>query len=76
MSIKIALNGFGRIGRPSFRLAFDSSELEVVAINDLCEVKTLAHLLKYDSIYGKFKHSVSSNGNNLVVNNKEIPVFA
>ena len=76
MSIKIAINGFGRIGRPSFRLAFDSSELEVVAINDLCEVKTLAHLLKYDSIYGKFKHSVSSNGNNLVVNNKEIPVFA
>ncbi|MBU4370261.1 type I glyceraldehyde-3-phosphate dehydrogenase [Patescibacteria group bacterium] len=73
---KIAINGFGRIGRPSFRLAFDSPELEVVAINDLSEVKILAHLLKHDSIYGKFKHSVSINGNNLVVNNKEIPVFA
>jgi len=76
MSIKIAINGFGRIGRPSFRLAFDSPELEVVAINDLNEVKALAHLLKHDSIYGNFKHSVSSNGDNLVVNNKEIPVFA
>jgi len=76
MSIKIAINGFGRIGRSSFKLAFNSAELEVVAINDLSEVKTLAHLLKHDSIYGKFKHSVISNGNNLVVNNKEIPVFA
>ena len=76
MSIKIAINGFGRIGRPSFRLAFDSSELEVVAINDLTEVKTLAHLLKYDSIYGQFKHSVSSDKKNLIVDNKKIPVFA
>lgn len=76
MSIKIAINGFGRIGRPSFRLAFDSPELEVVAINDLNEVKALAHLLKHDSIYGSFKYSVSSSGNNLVVNNKKIPVFA
>ncbi len=76
MSIKIAINGFGRIGRPSFRLAFDSPGLEVVAINDLNEVKALAHLLKHDSIYGSFKYSVSSNGNNLVVNNREVPVFA
>lgn len=76
MSIKIAINGFGRIGRPSFRLAFDSPELEVVAINDLSEVKALAHLLKHDSIYGSFKHSVKSSGNNLIVDNKEIPIFA
>ena len=76
MSIKIAINGFGRIGRSSFRLAFDSPELEVVAINDLADVKVMAHLLKHDSIYGKFKHSVNSKENNLVVNNKEIPVFA
>lgn len=76
MSIKVAINGFGRIGRPSFRLAFDSPELEVVAINDLNDIKTMAHLLKHDSIYGNFKYSVSSNGNNLIVNNKKIPVFA
>ena len=76
MSIKIAINGFGRIGRSSFRLAFDSPELEVVAINDLADVKVMAHLLKHDSIYGKFKHSVNSKENNLVVNNKEISVFA
>ena len=76
MSIKIAINGFGRIGRSSFRLAFDSPELEVVAINDLTEVKVMAHLLKHDSIYGNFKYSVNSKENNLVVNNKEIPVFA
>lgn len=75
MSIKIAINGFGRIGRPSFRLAFDSPELEVVAINDLDEIKALAHLLKHDSIYGNFKYSVSSDGNNLIVNDKKIPVF-
>jgi len=76
MHIKIAINGFGRIGRASFRRAFDSSKLEIAAINDLSDIKTLAHLLKYDSIYGEFKHSVKNNGKNLLINGKKIPVFA
>ena len=58
---KIAINGFGRIGRPVFRLALNSSELEIIAINDLTDTKTLAHLLQYDSIYGEFDHQVDSD---------------
>jgi len=76
MPIKIAINGFGRIGRSSFRLVFDSPELDVVAINDLSDIKTLAHLLKYDSIYGEFKHLVKNDKKNLLVDEKKIPVFA
>ena len=64
---KIAINGFGRIGRSVFRLALNSTELEIVAINDLTNTKTLAHLLKYDSIYGKFDHQVSSDKKYLII---------
>ena len=49
--LKIAINGFGRIGRPSFKIAFEKENLEIVAINDLTDIKTAAHLLKYDSSY-------------------------
>ncbi|MFZ2226704.1 MAG: glyceraldehyde 3-phosphate dehydrogenase NAD-binding domain-containing protein, partial [Candidatus Moraniibacteriota bacterium] len=55
---KIAINGFGRIGRPSFKIAFEKEGLEVVAINDLTDLKTAAHLLKYDSSYGRYDHEV------------------
>ena len=74
--IKIAINGFGRIGRPSFRIASKSKNIEIVAINDLTDTKTLAHLLQYDSLYGKFDKKVSEDGKNLIVDGKKIPVFA
>jgi len=76
MSKKIAINGFGRIGRPTFRLAFESPELEVVAINDLARSEVLAHLLKYDSVYGKYAHSIKTQDSNLIVDGKKILVFA
>ncbi|MDD3102421.1 MAG: type I glyceraldehyde-3-phosphate dehydrogenase [Patescibacteria group bacterium] len=65
--IKVAINGFGRIGRPSFRIASKSKNIEIVAINDLTDTKTLAHLLQYDSLYGKFEKEVSEDGKNLIV---------
>ena len=69
MSIKVAINGFGRIGRTAFKVALDKhkSELEIVAINDLGDSKTLAHLLKYDSNYGVWNHKVSSNEKGILV---------
>jgi glyceraldehyde 3-phosphate dehydrogenase len=76
MATKIAINGFGRIGRITFRALQSKSNVEVVAINDLTDAKTLAHLLKYDSLHGKFDGEVSSDGNNIVVNGKSIPVYA
>lgn len=62
--IKLAINGFGRIGRPSFKIAFEKEGLEVVAINDLTDIKTVAHLLKYDSSYGIYAKSVEADAEN------------
>lgn len=77
MSVKIAINGFGRIGRLAFRLMYGSPEFEIVAINDLTDSKTLAHLLKYDSAQGRYEgHEVSHNDNGIVVDGKEIKVYA
>ncbi len=73
---KVGINGFGRIGREVFRVAFSNPEIEVVAINDLGECSTLAHLLKYDSIHGIFDHEVSVDGDCIVVDGKKIKVFA
>ncbi len=73
---RIAINGFGRIGRMCFRSIIEKEGLEVVAINDLTDVKTLAHLLKYDSIHGRVKADVAADGNFLVVNGKRIEVIA
>ena len=73
---KIAINGFGRIGRSSFKALMNSDKLEIAAINDLTDKKTLAHLLKYDSVYGEFEKSVSFDKNNLIVEDKKIPVFS
>jgi glyceraldehyde 3-phosphate dehydrogenase len=72
---KIAINGFGRIGRPAFKIAFEKG-LEIVAINDLTETKTLAYLLKYDSLYGHYEKEVSFDENNLIVDGKKIKVLA
>ncbi len=75
MTLKIAINGFGRIGRVVFREALKSKEVEVVAINDLTDAAMLAHLLKYDSVHGVSDAEVSSDENGLIVNGKNIPVF-
>ena len=71
MSKKIAINGFGRIGRAFFKLAITKPELEVVAINDLGDLENLAYLLKYDSAYGRFNKEVSAKDGKLVVDGKE-----
>ncbi|ANB55931.1 glyceraldehyde-3-phosphate dehydrogenase, type I [Anoxybacillus sp. B7M1] len=76
MAVKVGINGFGRIGRNVFRAALKNPNIEVVAVNDLTDAKTLAHLLKYDSVHGTLDAEVSVNGNNLVVNGKEIVVKA
>jgi len=71
---KIAINGFGRIGRPSFKIAFEKENLEIVAINDLTDLKTVAHLLKYDSSYGEYHQTVEIDEQNslLIVGGKKI----
>jgi glyceraldehyde 3-phosphate dehydrogenase len=76
MSIKVAINGFGRIGRLSFRQLLQRNDIEVAAINDLTDVNTLAHLLKYDSTQGRFPGDVSVKDGNLVVNGCAIAVTA
>ncbi len=73
---KIGINGFGRIGREVFRVAFTNPEVEVVAVNDLTDAATLAHLLKYDSVHGTFPHEVSVEGDSIVVDSKKIKVIA
>lgn len=75
MSVKIGINGFGRIGRMAFTIALEKG-MEVVAINDITDAKTLAHLLKYDSVHGKFKGTIEVKENAIVVNGKEIPIYA
>jgi len=76
MSIKIGINGFGRIGRNVFKVAVTKSDYEVVAINDLTDPKTLAHLLKYDSVFGKFDGTVEAKEDAIVVNGKEIKILS
>ncbi|NTU67434.1 MAG: type I glyceraldehyde-3-phosphate dehydrogenase [Chlorobiaceae bacterium] len=74
--VKVGINGFGRIGRLVFRQAIDNPNVEIVAINDLTDVKTLAYLLKYDSTHKQFKGEISIDGDNLVVNGKKIAICA
>ena len=76
MTKKIAINGFGRIGRNAFKIAFSRDDIEVVAINDLTDTKTLAHLLKYDSTYGTYDHEVSFDDENLIVDSRKFRVLA
>ncbi len=74
--MKVGINGFGRIGRISFRALLKKKDIEVVAINDLTDTKTLAHLLKYDSAHGIFPGTVDHDEENLIINNHKIRVFA
>jgi len=76
MSINVAINGFGRIGRMVFRAAWTDKKINIVAVNDLTDNKTLAHLLKYDSVHGVFSENVSYNDNHLLVGKKKILVLA
>ena len=76
MSIRIGINGFGRIGRNVFRASYKNPDLEYVAVNDLTDSKTLATLLKYDSIHGIFDADVKAEGKDIIVNGKRIEVFS
>lgn len=75
-TIKVGINGFGRIGRLTYRALLKKTNIEVVAINDLTDAKTLAHLLKYDSVHGRFPGEVAVEGDFLVINGKKIKVMA
>lgn len=74
--IKVAINGFGRIGRNAFKIAFERRDLEIVAVNDLTDTKTLAHLLKYDSSYGTYDRDVSFDDENILVDGTKIRVLS
>jgi glyceraldehyde 3-phosphate dehydrogenase len=76
MKTRVAINGFGRIGRNAFKIAFERGDCEIVAINDLTDNKTLAHLLKHDSNYGNYTHSVTYDDHDLYVDDKQIKVLA
>lgn len=73
---RVAINGFGRIGRIFLRRALEKNNFDIIAINDLTDVKTLAHLFKYDSVHGRFSGTVEVSGNDLLVNGKLIRVYA
>ncbi len=75
-TIKIAINGFGRIGRQAFKIALDTKNIQVVAINDLAPLETLAQLVRYDTVYGRYAKKVTVKGNHLVVNGKSYLVTA
>ncbi|MCK4888927.1 MAG: aldehyde dehydrogenase, partial [Candidatus Aminicenantes bacterium] len=76
MSYKVAINGFGRIGRNFFRTSMNQRDFEIVAINDITSTETLAHLLKYDSVFGKLGKEVIVKENSLIVDGKEIHTYA
>ncbi len=74
--IRVAINGFGRIGRNALKILLERRDVQVVAINDITDAKTLAHLLKHDSSYGTYDKKVSSTDKSILINTREIPVFA
>jgi glyceraldehyde 3-phosphate dehydrogenase len=76
MTVKVGINGFGRIGRNVFRAALNNAEMEIVAINDLTDAKMLAHLLKYDTVHGTLQQEVTVDGEYLVVGNQKVKVIA
>jgi glyceraldehyde 3-phosphate dehydrogenase len=76
MKKKIAINGFGRIGRLTFQALLNDNSVEVVAINDLTDAKTLAHLLKYDSVHGRFNGTIEAGENSIIVNGKNFVIYA
>lgn len=75
-AVHLGINGFGRIGRNAFKIAFERSDVEIKAINDLTDTKTLAHLLKHDSSYGTYEHEVSYDEEHIIVDGKKIKILA
>lgn len=73
---RLAINGFGRIGRAAFKIAFERDDVEIVALNDLTDNETLAHLLKYDSVYGKYQHEVSADDVGITVSGQHIQILS
>ena len=76
MAVKVGINGFGRIGRNIFRTAIGDSDIDFVAVNDITDTKTLAHLLKYDSVLGNLHHQISASDNGITVEGDELRVFS
>jgi glyceraldehyde 3-phosphate dehydrogenase len=76
VAIRIGINGFGRIGRMAFRAMLDKKQVEVVAVNDITDAKTLAHLLKHDSVHGSLKHQVKAEGNQIMLDSHAFRVLA
>src|SRR5881275_831761 len=76
MAVKVGINGFGRIGRNIFRTALDDNDIEFVAVNDITDTRTLAHLLKYDSVLGNLHHDITTSNNGIKVEGKEFHVFS
>src|SRR5438445_12367706 len=76
MSVRVGVNGFGRIGRVFFRTALEARDIEVVGVNDLADAKTLAHLLKHDSVHGTLRAEVMAKGEAIFVDGREIRVCA
>lgn len=74
--IRVAINGFGRIGRAALKIALERNDMEIVGINDLTDAKTLAHLLTHDTAYGAYRRAVSAESDALIIDGKRIPVFA
>ena len=75
MKIRVAINGFGRIGRNLFRLLLDHPQIDVVAINDIADIKTMSHLLKYDSIHGVLQRSISTDNETLSIDDLKFQFF-
>ena len=76
MAVKVGINGFGRIGRNIFRTALEDKDIDFVAVNDITDTKTLAHLLKYDSVLGNLHHQISASENGIKVEDQELRVFS
>ncbi len=76
MKTKVAINGFGRIGRSAFKIAYERDDIEIVAINDLTDTESLAYLLQYDSNYGKYAHKVTSDEDHLIVDGQKVKVLS
>ena len=75
MKIRVAINGFGRIGRNVFRLLLNHPNIEVVAVNDIANIKTMSHLLKYDSIHGVLQHSISTENETVLIDDLKFQFF-
>ena len=75
MAVKVGINGFGRIGRNIFRTSLGDTEIDFVAVNDITDTKTLAHLLKYDSVLGNLEHDISATANGIKIENEDTPLL-